>query len=408
MNAPSDAQGQAFARDVRRIRETQGVTQQEIHQATKIPKHLLEQFEVDALFSHDTFNRVYLRSVARSVADHIGVDRKDMMDALEAALRGEYKGQLASGYLGEPPAMSTPPDPADRGVDDADAESTDATEPDDDTAQAPLSAPTTGDKADAAASEAQVTSATSPEEIDQEETDTAEKETGGKEATGKEATPRDDAAGRPNEDPSAGRPQVEETAPAASAGAPDVPPSSDRGAVRATEEKQPTPVRPRPVWPYVVGGAVVVAAIILLIFALQSDDAPEPTPPAPTEVAPVDTAAEATAPPLPDTPGEATDEAAAAPELGDTLTVEVVAAFDRVDPIRIRVDDDLRRPYWIEEGESRRFSAVDQIILENQLDAIELRLEGVPIPTDERDAEGRIVITRERAERLLSENPPGS
>jgi len=51
---------------------------------------------------------------------------------------------------------------------------------------------------------------------------------------------------------------------------------------------------------------------------------------------------------------------------------------------------------------------VNQIILENQLENVELRLEGVPVPTDERDAQGRIVITRERAEQLLLENARSS
>ncbi|NBB86058.1 MAG: hypothetical protein GVY12_07560 [Bacteroidetes bacterium] len=390
MNAPPEAQGQAFARDVRRIRETQGVTPQEIHQATKIPKHLLQQFEVDALFSHDTFNQVYLRSVARSVADHINVDRKDMMDALEAALAGEYAGGLASMYLDEAPDIPVAPEAVDHRAPAEDAADVVAT-PSDRDAQAPDTSAPTPEHTDAPTARAIA---------DQETAADDQTGTGAEEA---EATPE---AGEGKTLPDSTPAEVSTAnaqAPAATHGAPRT-----KGAVRATNEKQPAPVRPRSVWPLVVGGAVVVAALILLIVALQSDTAPEPTPPAPAEVTPTDTIAEAAAPSGSDGATDTQDEASDTPQLGDTLTVEVVAAYDRVDPIRIRIDDDLRRPYWIEEGESRSFSAVDQIILENQLENIELRLDGVPVPTDERDAEGRIVITRERAERLLSENAPNT
>ena len=392
MNAPPEAQGQAFARDVRRIRETQGVTPQEIHQATKIPKHLLQQFEVDALFSHDTFNQVYLRSVARSVADHIGVDRKDMMDALEAALAGEYTGRLASAYLEEDPDIEAAPEAVDHHASAEEAADAKAT-PSDNAVQAPDTSAPTPEATDEAAARAME---------DEEATAKEQKGTG---AEGAAATPEaPDGKTLPNNAPAEAN-TVKAEAPAAE-GAHSEP--RVKGAVRTTKEKQPAPVQPRSVWPFVVGGAVLVAALVLLIFALQSDNAPEPTPPTPAEVTPVDTAAEASAPSGPDAATGAMDEDSETPELGDTLTVEVVAAFDRVDPIRIRVDDDLRRPYWIEEGESRSFSAVDQIILENQLENIELRLDGVTVPTDERDSEGRIVITRERAERLISENAPSS
>ena len=392
MNAPPEAQGQAFARDLRRIRETQGVALQDIHQATKIPRHLLEQFEADALFSHDTFNQVYLRSVARSVADHIGVDRNDMMEALEAALAGAYAGQLASAYLGEDPEDSSAPKAA---ADDLSAE---------EAADSEVTRP--GDAAQAAAPSgpaAEPAGVDAPHAAEHKEA-TGEDEKG---ATGDEKSAMPDATPKA---PLSDSPPTDVGGATAEAPAAEVshrqPPT--KRAVRATEKKRPATVRARPVWPFVAGGIIMVAALILLIVALQSDNAPEPIPPGSEEGTPVDTAAEATAPSGPDVAIEARDEASAAPELGDTLTVEVVAAFDRVDPIRIRVDDDLRRPYWIEEGESRSFSAVSQIILENQLENIELRLEGVPVPTDERDAQGRIVITRERAEELLLENAPSS
>jgi len=404
MNAPPEAQGQAFARDLRRIRETQGVALQDIHQATKIPKHLLQQFEADALFSHDTFNQVYLRSVARSVADHIGVDRNDMVEALEAALAGAYAGQLASAYLGEDPEDSSAPKAAPTDLSAEEAADSEVNRPDDaaqaSVAPGPAAEPANVDATHAADYE-EVTAEDQKGPTGEQKGPTGEQK--GPTGEQKDATP--DAPATPAEGPP--REGAVATVEPPTAEPPHSQPPMKR-AVRATEKKQPATVRARSVWPFVAGGIIMVAALILLIVALQSDNAPEPIPPGSEEGTPVDTAAEATAPSGPDAAIDARDEASAAPELGDTLTVEVVAAFDRVDPIRIRVDDDLRRPYWIEEGESRSFSAVNQIILENQLENVELRLEGVPVPTDERDAQGRIVITRERAEQLLLENARSS
>lgn len=83
------------------------------------------------------------------------------------------------------------------------------------------------------------------------------------------------------------------------------------------------------------------------------------------------------------------------PTIGDTINVQVIAAVDKVDPIRVTIDDDLRRPYWLDQGDSMTFRPTERIVLEELLDNIELRIEGAEYPTNRRDDLGRIVITRD-------------
>jgi hypothetical protein len=89
--------------------------------------------------------------------------------------------------------------------------------------------------------------------------------------------------------------------------------------------------------------------------------------------------------------------------VSDTMQVTIHATHDRAQGIRVRVDDDLRRPYWIEQGESRTFRATDQVIIERQLDRIRVTVNGREVPPDRRDEEGRVVITRDFAQALQSE-----
>lgn len=79
--------------------------------------------------------------------------------------------------------------------------------------------------------------------------------------------------------------------------------------------------------------------------------------------------------------------------LGDTLAVTVFAESN-LSEIRVQRDGDLRRPYWIEEGEAAVFPFTEQIIFQNDLDDARFFLEHYPYPSPERDELGRIVIDR--------------
>ena len=79
--------------------------------------------------------------------------------------------------------------------------------------------------------------------------------------------------------------------------------------------------------------------------------------------------------------------------LGDTLYATVLAT-SVVRELRVRQDDNLRRPYWIEEGEAMVFPFTRRITFQNQLDSLRLFLERYPYPTTRSDEQGQIVITR--------------
>ncbi len=287
-----------LAHDLRRIREQQKCSLQDVHNKTKIAPELLQHFERTALYDHERYNPVYLRSFARTYATAIGIDPAAVLEALELAFEGRYRNQLAVQFLGEEPLP----------------------EPEPEVAAAETSAP---------------------------------------------------------EAPT-------ESLPATASSEAPLPLVATPGGLERLER----PMR----WKARAGVMVVVAAVALALwYLLRPTPAPSPEPLA------MDTAtAAATTDTMPiETP------AVQVPVLGDTITATVIAAFDKVDPIRIRVDRDLRRPYWIEQGDSMQFRFTERIILENQLDDIQLRLDGHPYPTDRRDAQGRIVITRELLQAYL-------
>lgn len=86
--------------------------------------------------------------------------------------------------------------------------------------------------------------------------------------------------------------------------------------------------------------------------------------------------------------------------LGDSIPLTVMAV-DAVNEIRIRRDQDLRRPYWIEEGEAHVYPFRQRVTLENELDDVRLLLEGYPYPVSPQDTVGGLVVTRSEAEAFV-------
>ncbi|PEN15050.1 hypothetical protein CRI94_01820 [Longibacter salinarum] len=84
--------------------------------------------------------------------------------------------------------------------------------------------------------------------------------------------------------------------------------------------------------------------------------------------------------------------------LGDTMYL-VLRAEQDVTPIRVQRDNDLRRPYWISEGESAVFPFTERIIVWDNLENVDVLLEDFQYPEDT-DARGRLVVTRDSAERF--------
>jgi len=137
-----------------------------------------------------------------------------------------------------------------------------------------------------------------------------------------------------------------------------------------------------------IGGGLIGLVLVLLIawMAVSGGDAePEPTPPTQT----VDTV-RAEAEGAPSTPSDPP----ASLELGRAIHV-AIRANEPVQGIRIQRDSDLRRPYWIDEGEVSVFPFSEQIAIEQELTNVDLFVEGYAYPTDGVDIRGRVIITRD-------------
>ena len=434
-----------FSSDLRRIRESRGLTLEGLHEETKIPLSVLEDFEETGLFDNPMFNRVYLRSLVRTYASYVGIPKKAMLEALDEALLESYKGDLARFYLEEDPAETTEAPPAEAVAAGAPA-STEAPSTPEEPAVGEPAADDDGASAEAPVAEAPVMEAPVVEAPASEEP-VAEEPTA-EDASAEDASAEDASA----EDAVAEAPVVEASvveAPASEASAVDAssvedttaaePPSPKDdtvvkeiqhmllagekaraqavGAPSSSEEaasSAPLPVsrgrtRPpmlttaeatrasqegrslRPLdvkrrawytqWMIIVFAVVgFVAAIWAVLFLIQQPD--DTSQSAAVDTAVVDTAAATIAePPQPRL------------TLDDTLYV-VLLAVEKVERIQIRRDDDLLRAYWIEQGVAKAFPALERIVFENRLDLIRLFVEGFEYPTDIRDEDGRVVITR--------------
>jgi hypothetical protein len=140
---------------------------------------------------------------------------------------------------------------------------------------------------------------------------------------------------------------------------------------------------------YVTGVGIVAVLLVLVglgIAYLSSDDTEQP----PAATGPPDTTRAA---------GPADVERAASQRppadvrLGATIHLTVLAT-DTVSALRIERDQDLRRPYWIVEGEAQVFPFQERVTIENELPNVRLFVEGYPYPVQPRDTSDGLELTR--------------
>jgi hypothetical protein len=336
-----------FARDLRRIRKDREVSLATVHAATQVPTSQLQSFETGTLYEESSLNPVYLRGFVQTYAEAIELPPDPVLDHLDSALSGEYENQLAVQYLDVPPsALETDPSP--------EPSDSPPTEADENELQRPSSA---GEGEDAAENTppTPADSETSPEQSDRPEA----------------SSPR------------------------------QMPSRSSEGAYLETEGGLWATHRSTLL--AALTSLIVLGAVGVLVSTYLGSD----TSPSESSSGPARGAVASSNGPSPDS--QATIDSAEAEEppppradvaLGDTLHVTVLATSD-VREMRIRQDDDLRRPYWIEEGKATVFPFARRITIQNQLDSLQLFLERYPYPVSQTDDEGRIVITRDKARQFF-------
>ena len=154
-------------------------------------------------------------------------------------------------------------------------------------------------------------------------------------------------------------------------------------------------------WGLIIGGTIAALAVIgFILWYLFRGTGPEPEiaelPPAPvdTTTAPAETQPEASVPVQQVPPG---------PQLQTPIRVTVIAVDEPLEDYKVQVDDDARRPYWLNPGTDQTFEGSNQVIIwgeagEGDYDGSKLRLQGL----EWSPREGTIYrIDRQRGQALL-------
>jgi len=355
--AASDSQlaaGRRLAGDLRSIRRKHGIDLKEVLDATRLADDVIEALEEDALVNHPAFNRVYLRSLFGAYGDAVRIKRSDMVAALEEVFEGNYVGSLARNYLGR--VVEEDDMEAILSASGADAE--EAIDPpgglDDEIAAFDDSAEDVEDKADKKESDEESDSASyEGSEVDSQ--------------PGEGAESGDVVPGDKTENLSVSEDEGEI--------------GSEVGDHKMIRPEAEAAGRSENVWtgladkktvllPNMSGTALMIIAgiafVTLLWFAistvmnLRSDNE--------DEIVPEDTSVV---------------DNVFRPErviLPDSMEISVIAFTERLDPIRIIADRDLRKPYWVELMDTHRVVVTERIILEREADHTRVLVDGYAIP----------------------------
>ena len=70
-----------------------------------------------------------------------------------------------------------------------------------------------------------------------------------------------------------------------------------------------------------------------------------------------------------------------------------MAETGKLDPFRVKPDRDMRRPYWLNEGDSMVFYLKDRLVIEDNLQAMKILIGENVYPIYETDSLATVVIT---------------
>ncbi len=327
-----------FLSDLAAVRVEKEVSLEDIQAVTKVYPHIISQFEEDGLQDHHLFNHLYVRAFVRSYAKVVGIPQDETAEVYDNALKGRYRRQLAIAYLGLDPEEVGPEDDRLPAVEEDVREVPRVIE----TPVERRSNPVTSNVSSGSRIEYR------PAPTETEATDWLDslKEQGNK---------------------------LIELA-------------RENGALQ---------------WGILVVG---IGLSLIVIFQLLSLNDKE-------EESPLATMTEEPAAETRNT-GE-TDTLVATPAvvqplpledvvLKDSLELFVVASTGKLDPFRVKVDNDMRRPYWLDEGDSMRFYVSNRVTVEDNLEAMEILLEGYTYPIYSTDSLAIVVIDRDSMRTFLA------
>ncbi len=343
--------------DLRAERERRDMTLAQVYERTRVPLDVLDQFENNGLVESKMFNQVYLRSLVRSYAFAVGLPAKALTEVFDEASEGRYDrtwitraaasidAELEKKLLREAAEERRRLEAEGKEVKRLEAQ------------RRALEAAENDDRAAQEQAEEELRALTAK----REEEDARRSEQAHQSAVASGAS-WETSSGRSGDRP-----------------------PSERKTRQSTSD---TP------WGIIVGGAV---ALVLLaggaFWLFGGDDEGD------ERVAQTDEQVDTVQPtrPAPPSPSDIV--------LPDQLTLTVRADGAPIQNLKIKRDEDVRRPYWIEVDQSRDFPFVDEATLcltdacQPLPDFVVVTVEGAPFP---KSADGTTVINRDAVRQSLA------
>jgi hypothetical protein len=351
----------SFEEDMRLIREKQEVSRETLHAQTKIALENIELFERGELEQHPHFNDVYVRALVRAYADVLDISTERALQGLEQARQGTYTGALGNVYLDRPTPAEEDVSGTETGAVSGEEGTTD---------DAGL---VRGENLQETDEEQEKPSSSAPTEL-AEEGDGSEPsgQTSGSEDVARTSTTAGTSKqyGRASEG-------------GARAGL------RGRSWVREWLASSGTST--------ILFVAVVVILLVLVFWlftvllpgsSVLSDQEGGDSDPAETiseEVAAV--------PVQQQSPPVAT--------IGDSLDFTIIAATDKLEPIRVRLDAGSWNPYWVEQGDSLSFAAEETFTLRDYLPRARLRVESLEWPLEATGQYDTLAVSRQQVQQHI-------
>lgn len=345
--------------DIKAIRKHKKISLNELYERTKVPAHIIEMIDNGSIFAENPNNKTYVRSFIRTYSKELGISNEDIIQALDDHEVDVYDGFLADKYVHDDDGLKKPSGPT----------------------------PTTGSsrtsserKADAEKAEADSKAEAENQKKEKEKRDENSQKSITRPEPGKPVSKKSVADDRKldEEDEIIRKTKSTHTAGSQSVDLrPDITkpynlrtpePPNINSIDWADMVKRFNPLESKSKIYLTLASVVSVMLIGALVFYAfyRADTFPLSFNFGNGSTANLDEAVQL--PIVPDTLGEDdVAEVARIQELPDTLELIIFAAFDKLEPVRIRSDiNNILTPYWIEHGNALRTEFVDEILIRGQ------------------------------------------
>lgn len=365
----------SLGEDLAQLRKKENLTIQDIYDVTRLPASIIKSIENESIFNDPTKNSTYVRSFVRTYARALKISENDIVTALDQKFDGKYDGLIKNRYHG----LTSTELPSEEEVAPEDA---------DKSYQPRFSL---ADSEEKAKQEDNQENDIKKKERDKTDTPSSKaKTTAGDIGNASKETPPENPveAGNPNQE--------------------HVPPPPNIKNVdwaRMSAKTVDPPAKPHTI---VISSIIIILVLLLGYFIYNYGRNPFSSVKKPSFATTTDSSTQLANVIPEDSLKSANQAAKPAPVITntfpDTIKIDIYAAVDKLDPVRVKTDIlDSLNPYWIEKGQAMRFGFLKDIYIRGQFSRMMLLINGHPI-TDfirYRDPDGLVHITR-----AILENDP--